>query len=83
MNDPVCKYGFHSNHCELGYPGCACADDMMAEIERMGGVPHAYEDDEVPGYHLCRKCMGTKGDPIHTRGTAMTTDRSAGNDDRH
>jgi hypothetical protein len=28
---PRCKYGYKLSGCELGHPGCACADDMLAE----------------------------------------------------
>lgn len=62
---PLCKYGYHANSCELGYPGCGCADDVMAEMDRMSGVPHTYEDDGMEGYHLCVHCMGPKNMPIH------------------
>lgn len=28
-SEPRCKYGHKMNGCELGHPGCICADELM------------------------------------------------------
>lgn len=29
--EPRCKHGYKLNGCELGYPGCVCADEAMLQ----------------------------------------------------
>lgn len=44
--EPRCKYGYRLNGCELGYPGCACADEAILE-ELRSGKPCCGEDPNI------------------------------------
>ena len=48
-----CVYGYNANGCELGYPGCMCADDVNEAHTGSCAIYDGMDDETEYHYKPC------------------------------